>query len=243
MDLQQTDRPAGIEEGSTDQAYRVLRTEILGGLRAPRSPLRFEQMRQETGLGISALREALIRLESEGFVISERHRGFKVAPLRLGELRDINRVRTIVETSALEMAIEHGDAAWEGAILSARHQLLRQPNHGMRSPGSADADIWEAHHLAFHKALLAACPSEWLLRFAETLYPQYQRYRRYIWRLADAQDKALATANVDAEHEELAELVLARDAERAKACLDRHYHNNVEMLVAICAAHPLALDT
>ncbi|HWU65207.1 MAG TPA: FCD domain-containing protein [Ensifer sp.] len=242
MQTIEKDRSEQSEKGSTDQAYERLRGEILAGARAPRSPLRFEQMKLESGFGMSALREALIRLEAEGMVISERHRGFRVAPLKLSELRDINRVRILTETNALELAVAHGDAAWEGEILSALHRLLRQPGHGIRSPASTDADTWEAHHLAFHRALLAACPSEWLLRFAEMLYPQYQRYRRYIWRLANASETSHATANVDMEHREIADRVLQRDAEGAARLLKQHYENNVEMLVRICAAHPGALE-
>jgi DNA-binding GntR family transcriptional regulator len=199
-------------------------------------------MKLESGFGMSALREALIRLEAEGMVISERHRGFRVAPLRLSELRDINRVRILTETNALELAVAHGDAAWEGDILAALHRLLRQPSHGIRTPASHDADMWEAEHLAFHRALLAACPSQWLLRFAEILYPQYQRYRRYIWRLANSAETSQATTNVDAEHREIADLVLRRDAKGAAKRLKKHYENNVEMLVRICAAHPGALE-
>lgn len=235
-----THRGAGAAstESATEQAYQRLHREILTGLRAPGDPLRFDALRNETGFGVSALREALIRLGSEHFVEAFHNRGFRVAPLTLKELTDINRARVLVESEGLALAIDKGDVAWEGAIVSALYQLKRQPEHGSKSPGSAYADEWEHHHYAFHRCLISACGSEWLLRIFDTLYPQYQRYRRFIWLHVGLAISTRSLENVAEEHEALAQATLRRDKKSAVELLQRHYNNNVQVLLSICESQP-----
>lgn len=193
-------------------------------------------------MGVSALREALNQLVAEKFVVSERNRGFRVAPLSLADLRDVNRSRILIETEALRLSIKAGDTTWEGHIVSTLHQLLRQPHYTMSAPGSADALNWERHHHAFHAALLAACPSPWMLHFAELLNPHYQRYRHYIWRHFGFEAVARAREVVNEEHQAIAALVLDRKADEAVEALRSHYQGNMETLIGICADRPGFLE-
>lgn len=231
----------GSAAGATDQSYLWLRKAILDGVRAPNDQLRFDSLRKESGFGVSSLREALVRLEAERFVVASHNRGFRVAPLTLDELRDINGARVLVETRALELAIEYGDVAWEGGIVSALHQLKRQIAL-TKTPGSPSPSGWEQHHYMFHRSLIAACRSEWLLRVFDLLYPQYQRYRRYIWLHArtDTMDQNLE--EVRQKHEELAQASLDRKVEEATRLLAAHYNSNVEALLKICEQTPNLLS-
>lgn len=235
------DRPSpepGGSAGATDQSYLWLRKAILDGVRAPNDQLRFDSLRKESGFGVSSLREALVRLEAERFVVASHNRGFRVAPLTVDELRDINGARVLVETRALALAIEHGDVAWEGAIVSALHQLKRQITRETSRPGSPFEIEWEHRHYMFHRSLIAACRSEWLLRVYDLLYPQYQRYRRYIWLHAKSDVLERDLMEVLQQHDELANAVLDRDAERAVALLKDHYNRNVLVLLKICEKTP-----
>jgi DNA-binding GntR family transcriptional regulator len=98
-----------------DQAYRRLRHDIVSGRLAAGSKLRLEGLVGDYEIGMSPLREALARLVGDLLVVSEGQRGFWVAPLSLDELDDVSRVRGLIETEALGLAIRHGDADWEAA--------------------------------------------------------------------------------------------------------------------------------
>lgn len=224
--------------GATDQSYAWLRQGILDGARRPNDPLRFDSLRKESGFGVSSLREALVRLEAERFVVAAHNRGFRVAPLTLDELRDINDARVLVETRALALAIEHGDVAWEGGIVSALHQLKRQVTRETDRPGSPFEREWEHRHYMFHRSLIVACRSEWLMRVFDLLYPQYQRYRRYIWLYAksDLMDRGLM--EVLEQHDSLAQATLDRDTEQAVELLREHYNKNIELLLKIWEQTP-----
>jgi DNA-binding GntR family transcriptional regulator len=54
------------------------------------------------------VREALSHPASEGFVVSEPQRGFRVAPLSVDTLRDLTDVRCSIEALCLRGAIEKG---------------------------------------------------------------------------------------------------------------------------------------
>lgn len=230
-------------QGSTQRAKQWLLDSILHGERAPNSPLRFDALRAASGFGTSALREALIQLEAEEFVTFDLGRGFRTARLTLPELEDINRTRIFAEGQALREAIVAGDVAWEGAILSSLHQLERHPEHGSKAPGSKDAKDWEIRHRAFHHALIAACPSERILRFCRELNLHYQRYRHYIWRHAEAETAEAFSKPSEREHRIIVRFAIQRQADEAVQALTQHYQNNMKKLISICSSHPHILET
>src|SRR5712675_286146 len=65
----------------THGAYAELRSELLACRFAPGEKLKIDDLCRRFAVGSSAVREALSRLASEGFVVSEPQRGFRVAPL------------------------------------------------------------------------------------------------------------------------------------------------------------------
>jgi DNA-binding GntR family transcriptional regulator len=72
---------------------RRMREDILCGILAPDRRLKFDDLRARYDASIGALREALLHLQSEGFVRSETNRGFTVAPVSLADLMDITKLR------------------------------------------------------------------------------------------------------------------------------------------------------
>ncbi len=203
---------------STD-AYRLLRHEILHGALMPGDRLRIADLNQRYRLGLTPIREALMRLASEGLVSWQSHRGASVASIGVEELRDLVRTRREIGRLCLTRAIELGDATWEAEILRAFHMLKRSPRPN-RSDGTEAVAAWERLHREFHNALIAACESPWLLRFWNTLSDQSERYRK-VQQVHSGIGKATA-CKLDREHEELMEAVLARDAAVATERLNGH---------------------
>ena len=73
----------------TDYVYGQLRADIIDGKLAPESKLKIEHLRTEYSVGATPLREALSRLSSDGFVITEGQRGFRVSPISPDDLDDV----------------------------------------------------------------------------------------------------------------------------------------------------------
>jgi GntR family transcriptional regulator, carbon starvation induced regulator len=200
-------------------AYWHLRRDIIDGKLQPSEKLRIDQLRETYGFGVSALREALSRLVSEGLVESEGQRGFWVAPISREELHDIMGTRMVLEVEALAQSIQHGSLEWESGVVAARHSLERIET-SMSSDTPDVVVTWEHANRQFHMALIAGCPLQWLLRFNAALYDQWQRYRhRTVLR------RPIPRTGLSPEHVEIVEATLARDGEKACAALRRHIAN------------------
>lgn len=196
-----------------EKAYVSLRKDIVEGCFAPESPLRLADLSERYGMGFSPLREALNRLQAERLVTAESLRGFRVSSRSPAEFEDALNARLLVETEALRLSIARGDDAWEASVVAALYALRRQAG---REGG--DLDELKTRHHAFHRALLAACGSDWLMDFFERLYAATERYRIPALLAAGPQKR-----DIDAEHGEIADAVLARDAARAEHLLRAHY--------------------
>src|ERR1700733_9604449 len=106
-------------------AYWHLRRDIIDGKLEPSNKLRIDQLRETYGFGVSALREALSRLVSEGLVESEGQRGFWVAPISRDALHDIMGSRMVPEVEPLRQSIQHASLEWESGVVAPRHSLER----------------------------------------------------------------------------------------------------------------------
>ncbi len=212
-------------------AYRRLRDDIISGTFAPSEKLRIEHLRKSCGFGASALREALSRLVSDGLVECEAQRGYWVSPVSREELDDITTSRKVIEVEALRQAIEFGSLEWEGRVVAACHSLERVETSMTESTRETIMG-WERANRRFHMALISGCPSRRLLRFTELLYDQSQRYRhRTVLR------RPIPRRGLSAEHTEIVQATLARDAERACAALSKHIDNTARAVdVAIFGA-------
>jgi DNA-binding GntR family transcriptional regulator len=200
-------------------AYELLRHEILHGDLAPGERLRVADLHTRYGLGLTPIREALMRLASEGLIDSEAHRGARVRAATPEDLHDLMRTRREIEALSLTGAIERGDAAWEAEILRAMHLLARAPLPASAAD-RATAAAWEAHHRAFHTALVSACGSAWLMHIWNELADHSERYRKL--RLLNYRSLAADVRDVDAEHRAIMEAALARDAPGAIALMNVH---------------------
>lgn len=120
---------------------------------------------------------------------------------------------------ALEDAIRHGDDNWEAEIVTSLHLLLKTVSENDTPTRTPE---WPSRHRRFHHALVAACRSPWLLHFRATLFDQAERYRS-LGRMYRKSPR-----DVGAEHQALADAVLARNVTRACNLGEKHILSTVE---------------
>ncbi|MEZ5653144.1 MAG: FCD domain-containing protein [Burkholderiaceae bacterium] len=194
---------AGTSVGSTraGDVYQKLHDAIIACDLVPGDNLRFEALKDRYGVSYSTLREALSRLEAQMLVVSEGHRGYRVAPVSIADLQDLTDTRVLIECEALRRSIAYGDDAWEAAILAAFYRMDRlQKRLGKQYYLSAD---WAEVHGEFHRALVMACRSPTMLRLRRALFERAHRYRRMSsqfrtkWRPKDVEHKSIMDAALD----------------------------------------------
>jgi GntR family transcriptional regulator, carbon starvation induced regulator len=222
----------GVEGARTlgEVAYRRLRADIVMGRLEPGQPLRFDALKGQYRLGVSPLREALSRLVEDKLVTAIGQRGFRAAPMSIDEMWEVTALRQKLEVQALRASIANGDARWEASVTAAYHRLSKAPEP--RAP-DAPAEDWERRHGAFHDALISACNSPWLLKFAAMLTDQMERYR-YI-RMIRTPPKVWVR-DLEREHRDLLDAAVARNADRACELLVSHIARTAEFISALAQA-------
>jgi GntR family transcriptional regulator, carbon starvation induced regulator len=220
-------KAAGRSVAAKTQSERVLQMiheDIISGRYAPGEKLKPEELKERYGLGLSPIREALLRLTAEGLVSLEGQRGFQVPPASVAELQDIAKVRTQLSCWALRQSIELGDDKWEAAVVAAFHRLERIYPLMVKQPRTTSQE-WEARNREFHAALESACGSPWLSHFNAVAFSQSERYRRhfveYGFLLPDAQK----------EHHDIMLAAINRRVDEACEHLRRHINENMQVVL------------
>jgi DNA-binding GntR family transcriptional regulator len=177
MEVATTIVPFAQAPSLVEHAYRQIREDIIFARLLPGEKLRIEELRERYGLGSTPVREALSRLSATGLVEATSQRGFRVAPISEADLDDVTTMRVRLEAAALRESIEQGDDRWEAGVAAAYHTLHALERRSLNREHAHFA-TWEQRNRAFHDALVAACRSQWTLRFRSLIYDQHERYRR-----------------------------------------------------------------
>jgi DNA-binding GntR family transcriptional regulator len=213
----------------TEQVYEVIRSELLNGVLRPGQKLKMVELTERFVASQSVIREALTRLTEQDLLVATPQRGFRVRDLSIEDIAELTETRIQVESLAVRLAVQRGDLQWETGILAAHHRLERTPV--TRDDGTVSED-WSARHRDFHQALLTGCGNRRLESVASSLRDSAELYRRWYWVLTDDHQRDLA-----AEHRQLKELALARDADRAIGVLTGHIDRAPSLLIAYAREH------
>jgi DNA-binding GntR family transcriptional regulator len=186
-----------------DVAYDQLRAAILAGDLSAGTALKQEQLALDLGVSTTPLREALRRLESEGFVKMPAHRDAIVAPLDLNELVALYEVRETLDSLAAGLAAQRFDEADRAAMNAAAGRL-----------GATRADP-VALNRALHASIYRASHNPVLIAELDSLWDRSDRYRTAIRGLARA-------PQIVESHRALVATVLSGDAKKATSEMRAH---------------------
>ncbi len=183
-----------------------LRQLILSGTFVGGMPLKQEVLAQEFNVSMSALREALKTLESEGLVKFYPNRGAIVTELSAEEAQEIFEIRMLLELGALEFAIP---AITEEGIQKAEHVLEALERE-------EDSNRWSELNCLFHEYLYEASGKTKLLDMIRVLHNNVERYMRIYLEEMHYQTQS------QKEHRDLLEACTQKDIKRAKKILKMH---------------------
>jgi len=215
--------PVIVKPTQTSQVLQRLRDEILEARIAPRERLVIANLAETFQTGQTPIREALMRLASEGLVVLENQRGFSVAPVSREDLIDLMKARCEIESLMVRCSIEEGDDYWEARLLGAFHRLQKCVK--LAADGHSIMPDWESRHDEFHDALASGSPNKVLLTIRSDLFRRATRYRRLSVRY-------LRTPRDDLEeHRLIFEAALARDVKTAQKLICDHLNRTMEILL------------
>ena len=213
--------PAEAKTTRVDDAYRRLKHEILENRMPPGFQAPEPEIADRLGMSRTPVREALIRLRSEGLVELIPRRGARVLPMSPDDMRDIYQI-----LMALEPEAAAGVARRD--LSPAETALLEQPTAEMeRTIETGDLDAWAAADDRFHRALLDLNPNQRLSAVIKQLLDQAHRARMITLRLRKPPRKSTR------EHRAILTAILAHDATAARRLFHAHRERADDELIAI----------
>ena len=205
--------------------YAGIRADILAGRYAPGAKLSPRTIATEYKVSLSVVREALTRLTEQDLVVAAPQLGFSVVELDIEDVRDISKLRILLEGAGLRQAIENADVEYEARVVASHHRLSRT-QYITGHAGETVTDEWARAHAEYHSALLSACPSPRLRDLAASLRETAELYRRW----SGSFDVHQEPRDVPAEHRGLMDAALDHAPERAVALLTDHINKTASLL-------------
>ncbi len=211
--------------GASGTAFDWLRDEILSGRMRPGQALSENEIAQRLGVSRTPVREAIIRLESEGLLTVRPQVGTSVAPIDVEAVADVQFLREAIECRTVALAarsVTPADAKELRANLKAQARIAARGDHAAFVPLDD----------RMHQKLVAMAGRPRVWRAVEDAKAQLDRVR-----FLSLEDPAWL-ATIHRQHEQIVERVLAGDAEGAQAAMSRHLRAVFASLETIARASP-----
>ncbi|TDD39989.1 GntR family transcriptional regulator [Actinomadura sp. KC06] len=184
---------------------------------APDQPINEMVLAAELGVSRTPLREALIGLEREGIIVSERGKGFRFAPMSPQEFDDLTTIVAALESLALELTDP-------GYLRSVAPRLLEEAR--AFSAPEAEQALIERYDDAWHDLLLSGCPNERLMDLITSLKLTMHRYERVAVGDSEVLERSAQ------EHERIAERLVSMDIEGAVEALKANWQSGKDRIIA-----------
>jgi DNA-binding GntR family transcriptional regulator len=195
--------PAVSYVSKTDMVAALIRELIITGQLTAGQQLRQRDLAQRFGVSQTPVREAMRRLESEGLVIGDTHRGFTVVVPDDGPVEENFQIRAALESLGASLAARKIDAA-------GLAELQRRSDE-MRALAEDDPRYAELNR-EFHFALYQYSRSPLLMSLMRLLWASLQGGPRVVRTHAESAR----------QHDAILDALRAGDADAASALTYQH---------------------
>jgi DNA-binding GntR family transcriptional regulator len=191
----------------------LIRQAILKGDFKPGERLKQADLADAMGVSRMPIREAFQKLEAEGLIKLEPHKGAVVKSIHVGDIEEIYALRAELEKMAVYQSIEH----LTDEDIKQLTALVEQMEL------SEDVDEFINYNIEFHRLLIKRCTWERLNSFISTLWNGLPQQTPHI--LHGQKD----TSNI--EHRSILIAVMNKDKETAANLVSNHISRTGNMLV------------
>jgi len=199
--------PASDSRLLREKVYHQLRADMIACRLAPGTEIRENELASRFGVSKSPVRDALMRLEREGLVITLPRQGYRVAPVSLADVQDMFHLRVALEQACTERIVRRASDAQLAELDRFRH---------------FEAAAWDggfvAYNREFHRALARIAGNA---RMRDLLIDLIDQMERAVQLSVSSLKKGDPQSLVQ-EHCELIDALQARQAARAQRLAARH---------------------
>lgn len=191
----------------------VIREAIIRGDFKPGERLKQSDLADKMGVSRMPVREAFRKLESEGLILLEPHKGAVVKSISIEDIQEIYALRSELEKMAVLQSV---NLLTEEDIEQLSFLVSEMEN-------AKDADAFVQYNIDFHRLLVKRCKWERLNSFIGTL-----------WNGLPQQTPHLLTGQIETsntEHRKILEAVINKDNETAANLVSEHIYRTGEKLI------------
>lgn len=203
-----------------------LKTAIITGKLAPGERLSEEKLTSSLNVGRVPLREALRRLEAEGYVTFLSNQEMAVSKPSMEDLQEYYTIASVLEGLAARLAVEQAQPE-ELSRLRELHQLLREAYQ------KRDLSRYYEANSNFHHFIAEIASNERLYRLIEQMRQEIQKTRILSLHLPQRLDYSMR------EHDQILDAFLKKNPELAEATMVKHLQNQMEALKKMLEPTPL----
>lgn len=200
----------------SDRLMEVVRDMIVSGAIAPDVPIRQDGLAADLNVSKIPLREALVRLEQDGLVVSHPNRGFFVRGMSAAEAEEIYELRLKLEPEAAAEACLRAD--------ETRQETARRALADLNAAAAAGLPTVGALNRAFHMALVQPGRRALTTEITARLHVMADRYVR---KHLEHKGRHLTA---EAEHHEILQAWLNRDAAAVRRLVAEHLQHTLSDL-------------
>lgn len=208
------------------QLVAWLKQRIMQGLLVPGQRLVEADLIRETGAGRAHVREALRRMEAEGFVVIEEFRGASVRRLSPADVQAIGEVREVLEGLAARLAASAELSA------AAREELGRLQRELDEAAARREIDRYNAANRRYHALIAEQASNPYAAAFLERLRVPILGLQ---FRAFFASEKELER---NADHQKITAAILRGDAAAAEAAMRAHIRRGNKDVAALGRLFP-----
>ncbi|MFY9188396.1 MAG: GntR family transcriptional regulator [bacterium] len=198
-----------------ERLYETLKEDILLNKYEPGEELQIDKLAQEFGVSTTPIREALVRLEGDGLVVSIPNRGVQVAPISLDDVRNLYEVRRLLEPYVAKIAARYCE---EGEVEALYEKLVHLIEGPTDLAAYINADL-ELHELMFKHL------RNTLLKDILDQVDQHSIRVRYLAESSAGGLRPEVVELVTREHLKILDAIRKRDEEKAAAATLQHLTN------------------
>ncbi|BBB90307.1 MAG TPA: GntR family transcriptional regulator [Methylomusa anaerophila] len=196
----------------------TLREAIISGILQPGERLMEIQMAEDLGVSRTPVREAIRKLELEGFVVMIPRRGTYVAGLSIKDINEVFEIRTALDVLAAGLAVER---ITEEELEEMERLLVRISD----CIEQGDLDKIVEIDSQFHDVLYKASRNDRLVGIISNLREQFTRFRSISINYPGRIQQTLE------EHRRLVEAIASRNMDSAQQIAREHMENSEHTLL------------
>ena len=157
-----------------DEVYAQLKRDVADFILVPGDRFTENEISERLGVSRTPVRQALFRLQQEGFVEVMFRSGWRVLPFDFEQFEQLYDLRMVIETTAVHRLCEHGERRVDRSLLDALADIWLVPV-AQRSSDTAQVAQWDE---AFHCALVAAAGNAEMARVHSDVTDRIRIIRR-----------------------------------------------------------------